>query len=103
MCCLASRARAAIVVIIGLCLPGAGYSQSFRATVTGSIIDPSGAALPGVMVTLVHVETNAATRCTSDDQGRYRLLEISPGACRLEAELPGFRKAAQNFRLELGQ
>ena len=70
------------------------------ATLTGSVRDTSGSALPGVTVTAVHVSSGTTTRATTDAAGRYTIADLEPGqAYRMSATLPGFQTASADLRL----
>src|SRR5439155_10122814 len=67
------------------------YAQNTAGTILGTTSDQSGARLPGVMVTITHVETGIVRSATTDDQGRYRAPGLGLGNYEVKAELPGFR------------
>jgi hypothetical protein len=66
-------------------------SQETRATLSGTVTDPSGAVLVGTNLTLTNKETSVSLTTTSNAAGQYRFLFVNPGAYRLTAEQPGFR------------
>jgi hypothetical protein len=72
-------------------------SPSLRAQVntvalSGRVIDPQEAAVPGAEITAKNLAT-AATRSTrSDEAGRYSLVGLAPGSYELEVEAPGFAR-----------
>jgi len=68
-----------------------GVAQT-RSMMTGAIRDSSGAVLPGVTVTLTGTSLlgGPKTAVTNED-GVYRLPELSPGTYDLVAELQGFQ------------
>ena len=68
-------------------------AQQETATVIGTVRDSQQAALPGASVTVKNVDTGFTRASVSDDQGRYRLAAIPPGAYELTAELAGFGTA----------
>jgi protocatechuate 3,4-dioxygenase beta subunit len=45
----------------------------------GTVLDPSGAAIPGATVELVNVATQARQSATSDSSGRYYFPQVTPG------------------------
>ena len=73
-----------------LCLIPA-YAQETRATLSGTIIDPSGAAIVGVKLSLVNVDTSATSQVETNQLGQYRILFLNPGKYRLTAEMSGFK------------
>src|SRR5579864_424245 len=77
-----------LVVLVSCVL----YGQEFRATVTGHVLDSSGAAMPRVTVQLVNLATNETAVAVTNSQGIYSLPLLPPGSYRLTAEAPGFKK-----------
>jgi carboxypeptidase family protein/TonB-dependent receptor-like protein len=58
---------------------------------TGVALDPSGAALPGVVIHLVNQETSETNSATTDQEGRFAFLLLPPGAYMLEASKTDFQ------------
>jgi hypothetical protein len=91
------------------------WSQDFRASITGLITDPAGAAVAGAKVKAVNQQTNAVTEAVSNETGRYSIPFLIPGKYTVEVEATGFKtlirdnlelqisvRAAVDFALELG-
>ena len=68
----------------------AAVGQERFSTITGSVVDESGAAVPGVVVTLTHLETKRTIVRTTDANGSYTAREIEPGRYAVRCELSGF-------------
>jgi hypothetical protein len=64
--------------------------------VTGSVIDPSGAAIPSASITLTNTETGLQRNTVSDSQGRYTIPQVPPGIYRIDARASGFAEAVIN-------
>ena len=90
------------------------YGQA-ATSVRGTVTDPSGAAIPNATVRFVQIGTNSERTDTSNAQGEYSVLQITPGTYRLEVEASGFSKFEQtgvqllvnepatvNVRLQIG-
>ena len=76
---------------IGLCLAGRSLGQTASTgAVVGTALDPSGAALPGVVLRLVKEGGGERTSATSDGNGRYWFLLLPPGEYALEASVRDF-------------
>jgi hypothetical protein len=60
-------------------------------TLTGIIVDPSQANLPGVSLILTNEETGVAERAATNPQGEYTFPLLQPGRYRLTADAKGFR------------
>ncbi|MFB3853590.1 MAG: TonB-dependent receptor domain-containing protein [Vicinamibacterales bacterium] len=63
--------------------------------IEGNILDPSGAVLPGVTVTITNVDTGTQRVVVSNERGVYRAPILPLGTYNLVAELEGFRKFEQ--------
>jgi hypothetical protein len=73
------------------------YAQDLDdVTISGQVTDQTGALVPGATVTVVFAATNAARTISTDAAGRYRLVELAPGAYNITATSPGFAAVAHN-------
>jgi hypothetical protein len=66
-------------------------AQTSRGTVTGTVLDPTGAVISGARVTLTGLETGVRLSTNSNDAGVYRFDAVDPGIYDLTVSLPGFR------------
>jgi hypothetical protein len=64
--------------------------------ITGSVIDPTGAAIPGATVTITNVENGLKRFVRTDDAGRFSFLQLNPGAYSVTAEAEGFEAQRNN-------
>ncbi len=83
---------------IGLLLSvfsGAEVWAQGTAQISGTVKDPTGAVLPGVVVTATQTETGVARMTVSNETGAYVLPTLPIGPYKLEAALPGFRTFIQ--------
>src|SRR5260370_19229835 len=92
-------------VVLAVCFAAAPcLAQEARATLSGTITDPSGSSLVGALVRIANLETGFALSAQSNEAGQYRLLYINPGAYRLSVEIPGFRTSVRDgIQFPLGQ
>jgi hypothetical protein len=58
---------------------------------TGTITDPSGAAVPNVTVTLTSVDTNQTRTDTTGAAGTYKFALLPPGSYRIRFSAAGFK------------
>src|SRR6266511_2752474 len=70
-------------------------AQSFKATVIGTVLDSSGAVVPGATVSIVQEGTGLAAGTTTSSEGTFALPQLPPGRYELTIELAGFRKFVQ--------
>jgi outer membrane receptor protein involved in Fe transport len=58
-------------------------SQATTGNIEGRVIDPNGAAVPGVTVTATNQETGLAKTADTDTDGIYRIIFLPPGKYRV--------------------
>ncbi len=94
-----------LVLLLAPPAPAArAQSQAANGSIEGTIVDSSGAALPGVTVTVTGVDTGASRSVVSNENGVYRAPLLPLGAYKLTAELAGFKKFEQEgITLSAGQ
>lgn len=51
-------------------------AQTFRGTILGTVVDSSGAAVPGVTVTIKNVDTGLTRTALTSDDGSYSAPEL---------------------------
>jgi hypothetical protein len=73
------------LLALALCAP----AQSTRASLKGSVMDPSGAVVPGAVVTL-QPAGGTATTATADSLGHFSFVGLIPGAYDIMAKKTGF-------------
>jgi hypothetical protein len=59
-------------------------------TISGRVTDANGAAVVGAKIVATLTSTGAARAATTDAEGRYRLVELAPGAYAVRASSDGF-------------
>jgi len=98
--------RAFSYVFLSLFVSSSAFAQSTAAngTIEGTIQDNSGGVLPGVTVTVVHIETGTERSTISNEKGLYRAPLLPLGTYRVSAELQGFKKFEQTgIKLSVGE
>ncbi len=92
----------ALPILVAMSVPlSRGASQIARGTVTESV---SGAAIPGVLVSLVDEGGRAVSTVFTDDQGNYDISAPSAGRYAIEAKRIGVRqKRGAAFTLAAGE
>src|ERR1700735_356987 len=93
-----SRNRFLRVFALGLCfcfaamLLGSPLSaQSPFGSISGTVADASGAAVPDAQVTLTSAATSAKQNYTTGGDGLYSFVNLNPGEYRLDVEKAGFK------------
>src|SRR5947209_4956793 len=84
-----------LCLCIGLLVPAAfAQSEATTGNIEGRVLDPKGAAIPGVTVTAKNQATGLEKSATTDDEGNYRIILLPPGAYDVTTTAPtGFQKA----------
>jgi hypothetical protein len=83
------------VALFALISASTALSQSDRGTISGSILDSSGAAVQGATVTATGANTGAVYKTTSTDTGAYRISDMQVGAYNITVTAAGFKTSAQ--------
>ena len=65
-------------------------AQLTRGSISGTIRDAAGAAVPGANVTITNVDTNQIRTATTNELGFYRVTALEPGAYTVRVEKTGF-------------
>ena len=93
-----------LVVMLSWGTPSIYAQQMSSGTIRGTVTDSTGAVLPGVEVTLVHLDTGATRLAITGDEGRYRAPQLSVGNYEVRAELAGFQTGVRRgLNLLVGQ
>ncbi len=78
-----------------LLLTLAAFAQSDRGTITGTVLDPAAAVIPGAKVTAKNAETGARYETVSTSTGNYTLSQLPAGSYDLGIEVTGFNQFLQ--------
>jgi carboxypeptidase family protein len=79
-------------------------AEAVNARLSGTVLDPNNAVVPGAKVTLSNPETGFSRQFTSEENGRYVFTVIPPGTYQLRVEKEGFNAYSQSgITLAVGQ
>jgi hypothetical protein len=104
-----STAFYSLLLVFSLCVVTLGmlqsaWAQEVTASITGTVTDPSGAAVPGATVTATSQERGIAYTAQTNDSGLYRISPLPVGSYDLKVEKTGFAVASHPaFVLALNQ
>src|SRR5437660_6061551 len=88
-----------LVACVSAVMTGTALGQSTFGTLTGTVLDSSGAVLPGVTITVTNTRTQAVRTAVTDAVGNYLLPNLDAGEYQVVTALAGF--AAQTRDIEL--
>ncbi len=94
----------------------AAFSQTTTASISGTVTDPSGAAVPGAQVSVINTDTNEEVHTVTNDRGEWTIPSLLPAVYRVRVTKQGFKAneiagvkldasipATVNSKLEIGQ
>ncbi|HVS88712.1 MAG TPA: TonB-dependent receptor [Candidatus Acidoferrum sp.] len=84
------------VLVSAICLFPAssiarGQGVGASGEISGTVIDPAGAAIPNAKVTVSDVEKGVRRTALADSSGQYRVAGLAPSHYRVSAEFSGFQ------------
>jgi hypothetical protein len=88
-----------------LCLTGIARlsAQTDSGRVLGTVVDTTGAVIPGATITITNTGTGATQSTTSDGQGAFSMLSLIRGSYKASAAASGFQSTAVSFELQVSQ
>jgi Carboxypeptidase regulatory-like domain len=98
------RFRLLAVVVAVLSLSTVALAQLAQGELRGTILDESGAVLPGVTVTALHVETGTSRTAATAANGAYLMPAMPLGTYKVTAEIAGLSTMVrEGFRPGVGE
>ena len=111
-----TKLRCCFVVFCMLLLTLGAVAQIQNGQFTGTVTDPSGAAVPNAKVTIANQATNLSVTATTNQTGVYNARELPVGVYKITVEASGFKTSSNagvtldagttahlDFKMELGQ
>ena len=86
------RSLLLFAAVAGIC--HFGWGQEVTASITGTVTDPGGAALPGATVTATSQERGQTYAAVTNDTGLYRIAQLPVGTYAVKVEKGGFASAS---------
>src|SRR6266436_6524031 len=79
-------------------------AQSNAADLQGSVRDPKGAVVAGATVTARNTATNSSRDATTNDDGFYKIVSLTPGEYEVTVKAPNYKTAViKTVTLTVGQ
>jgi Carboxypeptidase regulatory-like domain len=92
------------ILVCLLCLTSISTFGQVSASLSGRIIDPTGAAVPAATVTANNIDTGISRTALSNHSGEYQLLELPLGRYEVHASKEGFTEEMRTgISLVVGQ
>jgi Fe(3+) dicitrate transport protein len=99
--------RAILLVVLAVFMfvlpPVSAAAQVGAASLIGHVVDETGAAVPGVLITVRRSSTASETRIESDTEGAFSISELAAGDYEITATSAGFALAVQRVSLRPGE
>src|SRR5690242_17939326 len=67
-----------------------GQADANKAQLSGTVLDPRGAAVPNANVKIKNTQTGLLRELTTSGQGEFRAVQLDPGKYEVIATAPGF-------------
>ena len=77
-------------------------AQVAGASLTGTIVDTQGAAIPNAKITALNGATHVSTSTTANGVGAYTITNLVPGDYTVTASAPGFSQTQATVTLTVG-
>jgi hypothetical protein len=98
------RSRGIVFFLFLAAAPRIAWAQGPVGTINGTILDPTGAAVPGAAVVATNNATGLKSNTTSTSAGAYTLPYLPAGTYNLRVSASGFRTStAENVILRVAQ
>ncbi len=81
-----------LMALLLLLSPLAAHAQNYAGSVRGTVMDPSGAAVVGAMVSLRDVGTNASSQATTTELGAFSFPAVNVGVYEVTVKAGSFKE-----------
>src|SRR6266542_928525 len=82
----------ALLLALVLAVAGIAVAQERFGSLTGTVTDQQGAAIPGVTVTVTNAQTGEVRTFVTDSNGQFNAPDLNPGRYTVAFELSGFAR-----------
>jgi len=111
----AHSTRSCFLVLCWMLIGVLSFAQMETATVSGTVMDHSGAVVAGAQVQVINSDTNVTATTSTNGSGTYVVPSLKPGRYRIAVTKAGFKQVvvtdvilnvqdvvSRNFNLEIG-
>src|SRR5437773_5272168 len=85
-----------LLLVSGLCLLPSAFGQSGTATLSGTVADQNGAAIPGANVTVKNINTALQRQTITNSEGYFTIPLLPPSTFTVTVESKGFAPVQVN-------
>ena len=110
-----STLRYALTMVVLLLIATVAFAQTETATLSGTVMDRTGAVIPDSQIRVTHSDTNATISTVTNGSGVYVIPALKPGRYRMTVMKQGFKQVtvtdlilnvqatvSRNFTLDIG-
>ena len=90
------------VILTVLLMSSLLIAQSFRGSIRGQVIDPTGSVIAGAKITAKSPATGLVRETTTGSDGAFVLAELPVGLYTITAEASGLSPVGQNVVVNVG-
>jgi hypothetical protein len=89
---------------IGLVVARSAHAQTATGEISGTVTDPTGAAIPRASITLTSEDTKVSRTTMANQDGHYIFTNVLTGSYLVTVEAPGFKKTEEaNVTVQVNQ
>ena len=92
-----------LLAICLICIVPALAQSTNTGTVGGLVTDASGAYVANATITLTDTSTSSVRTSTTNDSGRYTIVNVKPGVYDVKVNKQGFAQTKSTVKVEVGQ
>ncbi|HEX4577464.1 MAG TPA: carboxypeptidase regulatory-like domain-containing protein, partial [Edaphobacter sp.] len=93
-----------LILILGLFAATTGNAQNYETTLTGTVLDTTGAIVSNAVITIVNVDTNATRKTSSTGTGSYYVGSLPIGRYNVKISAENFATTEiKDIQLVVGQ
>ena len=89
-------------LVAGLLLSTIASAQNVSCSLSGTVMDATGASLPDIEAVLTDSQTGFISKTRTNTNGFFSFASLTTGTFSLEIVAPGYRRYSENGRYKLG-
>jgi hypothetical protein len=91
------------MALVGCLVTDLVWGQANVGVITGTVVDGTGAVIPGTTVTVINEEQGTRRSTATQEDGTYLIPNMHPGRYTIVAERQGFKRyQVSGLRLDVG-